>query len=403
MVFCRKGWQGKLLSRDHKTLNKDGFELATTEALHLASWWQSLLESRDQLLANARFQRWAASFPMTRFIARRRAKETFDLVAGFVYSQILLACVRMNVFEILAEKPQTIEDLALRLTLSIESTRRLVDAAISLDLLEQRSRGRYGLGRLGAPLVGNKPIRAMIEHHALLYADLRDPVALLRGERHQMALAGYWPYAEAEQPSALVTDRVAAYTQLMSVSQPLVAGEILDACPLGKYRCLLDVGGGDGSFLITVAQRYPKLNLMLFDLPPVATLAIQKMDAAGLMSRTVVVGGSFLDEPLPAGADIISFVRVIHDHDDASVLRMLRAAREALVPGGTLLIAEPMADTAGARAMGDAYFGFYLLAMGSGRPRTEARLAELLRMAGFSASKRIATKLPLQTSILIAS
>ena len=369
----------------------------------MSEWWQSLLERRDQLLASPQFQRWAVSIPLTRFIARRRAKQTFDLVAGFVYSQILLACVRLNVFEIMAEKTQTIETLASRLSLSMESTERLVNAAISLDLLEKRRGGCYGLGRLGAPLVGNQPIRAMIEHHGLLYADLRDPVALLRGERHQMALASYWPYAVAEQPGVLAAERVAAYTQLMSVSQPLVANEVLDACPLHKYRCLLDVGGGDGSFLIAVADRYPELNLILFDLPPVAMLAAQKMDSAGLTSRSVIIGGSFLDEPLPTGADLISFVRVIHDHDDANVLKMLRAARSALVPGGALLIIEPMADTSGVRAMGDAYFGFYLLAMGSGRPRTEGRLAELLRMSGFMTSRRIATKLPLQTSILIAS
>jgi demethylspheroidene O-methyltransferase len=67
-------------------------------------------------------------------------------------------------------------------------------------------------------------------------------------------------------------------------------------------------------------------------------------------------------------------VRVVHDHDDERVLALLRAVRAALPPGGTLLLAEPMAGTPGAQAMGDAYFGFYLLAMGSGRPRTPQRL-----------------------------
>ena len=42
-------------------------------------------------------------FPLTRPIARRRARELFDLCAGFVYSQVLLACVRLRLFEILAE------------------------------------------------------------------------------------------------------------------------------------------------------------------------------------------------------------------------------------------------------------------------------------------------------------
>ncbi len=57
------------------------------------------------LLRIPRFQRWAAASPLTRVVARRRAKALFDLCAGFVYSQILLACVRLRLFEILAARP----------------------------------------------------------------------------------------------------------------------------------------------------------------------------------------------------------------------------------------------------------------------------------------------------------
>jgi hypothetical protein len=57
--------------------------------------------------------------------------------------------------------------------------------------------------------------------------------------------------------------------------------------------------------------------------------------------------------------------------------------RTALAPGGTLLLAEPMAGTPGAEAMADAYFGFYLLAMGRGRARRVESLFDLLRQAGF--------------------
>ena len=42
-------------------------------------------------------------------------------------------------------------------------------------------------------LVGNAAVAAMVEHHALLYADLADPVALLRGGA-PTRLAAYWPY-----------------------------------------------------------------------------------------------------------------------------------------------------------------------------------------------------------------
>jgi demethylspheroidene O-methyltransferase len=67
-----------------------------------------------------------------------------------------------------------------------------------------------------------------------------------------------------------------------------------------------------------------------------------------------------------------------------------------------LLLAEPMAGTAGAQAMGDAYFGLYLWAMGSGRPRSVQRLGELLHVAGFSPPRLLPTTMPLQTQVLLA-
>jgi demethylspheroidene O-methyltransferase len=368
-------------------------------------WVDRSLAWRDRLLASPIFQRRAAAFALTRPVARRHARALFDLVAGFVYSQVLLACVHLRLFEILAEGPQSAERLAPRLGLPPDAAQRLLDAAVSLRLVEQRSEGRYGLGKLGAPMVGNTAVATMVQHHAALYADLADPVALLRAskdERRGNALARYWAYDEAQVPDAASAERVAAYSALMAASQPLVADEILDAYALSRHRCLLDVGGGDGRFLATVGLRVPSLGLMLFDLPAVAERAQARFVAAGLGARASVCGGSFFADALPRGADIASLVRVIHDHDDADAMAILRAVYAALPPGGTLLLAEPMAGTAGAEAMGDAYFGFYLLAMGRGRPRRADELMSMLNAAGFSAVRCVPTRMPLQTQLLTA-
>jgi len=378
---------------------------ATSRASRPVKTWpgsERWLDWRNRLLGSARFQRWAAAFPVTRPIARRRARELFDLCAGFVYSQVLLACVRLRLFDLLATGPQSLSELATRMALPPDAAARLLAAAASLRLLERRGNDLYALGPLGATLVGNSAVLAMIEHHALLYADLADPVALLRGESPPAALAAYWPYAQANDPAQVEPARVAAYSALMSASQPLVADEILDAYPLRRHRCLLDVGAGDGAFAAAAARRAPKLRLMLFDLPAVAALAQARLDAAGLGDRAQVVGGNFLVDRLPEGADVVSLVRVIHDHDDASALAVLRAVRRVLARDGTLLLAEPMAGMAGAEPIGDAYFGFYLLAMGRGRARTPAELETLLRTAGFGRVERVPTRQPLQTGLLVA-
>lgn len=356
---------------------------------------------RDRTLASASFQRFAATFWLTRPIARRRTRELFDLCAGFVYSQILLACVRLKLFEILSEGPQTTDVLARRMSLPRHNAERLLRAAVSLRLVERRGE-RYGLGQLGAAMLGNPAIAAMVEHHAMLYADLDDPVALLREDKLNTALGEYWAYARNRRLVELPPERVTGYSSLMSGSQGLIANEVIDAYPFARHTCLLDVGGGDGAFLRAVAERAPQLRLMLFDLPPVADLARAKFAAAGLSARATATGGNFLADALPRGADVISFVRVLHDHDDRVVERLLLAARAALRPGGTLLIAEPMADTPGAEPAGDAYFGLYLLAMGSGRPRTPAELTAMLHAAGFGAVQLHATHTPLLVRVLTA-
>ena len=371
-------------------------------ASSLLSWRDRLLGMRDSILANPGFQRFAGTFALTRPIARRRASELFDLCAGFVYSQILLACVRLRLFDLLAKGPLSAADLSSLLSLPVDSTLLLLDAAVSLKLAQRRSGDRYGLGPLGAALIGNPGVVAMIEHHAMLYSDLRDPVALLRGEAGAGQLAGYWPYAKGEKPADLSHDAIAPYTALMAASQPMIAQQVLSAYSFGAHRCLLDVGGGDGSFLAAVAAQTPKLRCVLFDLPAVADQASERFRAIGLSSRAVAIGGSFLTNRLPEGADIVSLVRVIHDHDDADVMTLLRAVRRALPDNGTLLIAEPISGVRGTEPIGDAYFAFYLLAMGSGRPRTFARLREMLGEAGFADVALRPAGMPLLTSVITA-
>lgn len=365
-------------------------------------WADRWFGLRNRLLANPDFHRFASAFLPTRWIAKRRAMDLFDLVAGFVYSQVLLACVQLDLFNLLSKGPQTLAALAPRLGLTEVATERLLVAAVSLQLIERRNGGRYGLGLLGAPMAGNAALAAMVRHHSALYSDLADPVALLRGEASNTQLAGYWPYAGEQPPHTLKTEQVAEYSALMSVSQTLVAREILDAYPLKHHAHLLDIGGGEGTFLMQAATCSERLKLALFDLPAVAKRANEKLTEAGLGARAFASGGDFFSDPLPPGADIATLIRVVHDHDDARVATLLKAAHAALAPGGTLLLAEPMAATPGAQAMGDAYFGFYLLAMGRGQPRSAEQLTALLHNAGFVDVRLLPNRMPLQTRILLA-
>ena len=363
--------------------------------------------ARDHLLSQPAFHRWVSKTPIIRHFARKEASAAFDLCAGFVYSQILFACVELRILELLRAGPQSLDKIAEHASLPLPGAQRLILAAVSLRILQKRGRDtsgeeRFGLGMLGAALIANPGVLKMIEHHRALYQDLADPVALLRGTARRTQLAEYWPYAANETTADLQASDVEGYTQLMSSSQSLVAGEILDAYDVSAHRTIMDIGGGDGSFLVAVAKRAPALNLVLFDLPAVAECAEKRFAKEGLITRASVVGGSFKTSALPQGADLITLVRIAHDHDDEAVLKLLAAVHRALPPQGTLLIGEPMAQTSGAEPMGHAYFGFYLLAMGSGRPRSADELIAMTKAAGFSSARAVATRLPLQTSLIVA-
>ena len=356
---------------------------------------------RDRCLESTRFQRFCSAFPLTRPVANREAATLFDLCAGFVYSQILSACVELGLFDLLRKGPLPARDLALRMSLPEDAALRLLRAASALRLVERRSGGRFGLGMLGAAFNGNPAIGAMIQHHAMLYRDLRDPVALLRGEV-RTELSHYWGYADENRRHDLNADDVAPYSALMAASQALISDDILSAYSLRTHRCLLDVGGGEGAFAAAAAARCPDLRVKLFDLPAVATRAQASLEREGFGNRFEAFGGSFLSDPLPRGADVVSLVRVLHDHDDAVVMQVLRAVRDALPDDGVILVAEPFAGTPGAEPIGDGYFGFYLLAMGQGRPRTAKELSLMLSEAGFTRVRQRRTRRPLLAGVMTA-
>lgn len=359
---------------------------------------------RDRLLARPGFHRWAADFPLTRPIARRQAAAVFDLCAGFAYTQTLTACVRLDLFALLAEGPRTVEEIAAHGSLPRDGTVRLLRAASALHLVQPRSGGRYGLGRLGAPIAGEPGLARMIAHNALLYDDLADPLAVLRG-RTDARLARHYPYAAANDGGsggALVESDVAEYSALMAATVAPLADEVLDAYALGAHTHLLDVGGGDGAFVERVAERHAHLALTLFDLPAVATRARARLARTAAAPRVTVVGGDFTTAELPAGADVVSLVRIVLDHDDATVLALLRRVRAALPRGGAVLVAEPLAGGRLA-TVGDVYFGWYLRAMGRGRARDLAEHAALLEAAGFAAPRRLGTRYPMHAAVLAAA
>jgi demethylspheroidene O-methyltransferase len=334
---------------------------------------------RNRLLTDPKFIAFAQRFPLTRPVARRKSLELFDLLAGFSYSQVLFACVELKLFD---HAGSTVAQLAAKTGLTESKTDTLIRAAVALGLLDFDGETII-LGPHGAALVAQPWIMRFVEHHKHFYRDLEDPVALLKGNHAPGGLREYWAY---DDPSK---DRT-AYSALMAASQQAVSGQILDAYDMSKHRAVLDVGGGTGAFLKVAGNRHPHLALNVFDLP-----AVESAD-----TNITRFSGDFRHDLLPQGMDLITVIRVIHDHDDDSVLQLLRNIRKVCTKDTTLLIAEPFAGNPSTAAVTDAYFNMYFAAMGQGRTRTPGQIADLAAAAGFGSLKTWPTGMPLITGVL---
>jgi demethylspheroidene O-methyltransferase len=363
-------------------------------------WRERLANQVDRWSTSPALHRWAMSSVLTRWLVRRRSAQLFNCMAGFVHTQVLLACVRLRLLETLLDAPRTLAELSTQTGMPTTSLQRLLDSAVSLRLVNRRSGGRYGLGALGAPVAAHAGIRDMVEHNATLYEDLRDPLALLR-EPNQTQMHTYWPYTPGQAtPAPSTPDTFSRYSSLMATSQRFVIDELLAAYPYADHQRVLDVGGGMGGWISALALQHPHLQCALFDLPPVAALAAEQFEKKGLAQRVSTHGGSFTTDALPTGADLVTLVRVAHDHADETVLTVLRAIFESLPLGGTLLLAEPMANEEGLSAS-DPYFHFYLMAMGAGQLRTPQALAALMEAAGFTHIELAPSPMPMHAQILV--
>ena len=148
---------------------------------------------------------------------------------------------------------------------------------------------------------------------------------------------------------------------------------------------------------------YPKLEATVFDLPAVAPNATTRLRASKASDRLNFVPGSFRDDPLPEGANVISLIRVLYDHEDHTVVALLAKIFEALPKGAQLLVSEPMSGGTTPEIAGDVYFSFYCMAMQTGTVRSADRIGALCCDAGFTSVKTYPSRRPFVTTTLAAA
>lgn len=337
------------------------------------------------------------------------------MITGFVHSQILFVFVETGLLHFMKDTPRLESELLDFVDLSEEAALRILRAGAALDVIESPEPDLWVLGEMGATLAANEGAMAIIRHHQLLYRDLTHPMDMLTRQRGKdNSLSEYWHYAApdadndaahnlgAHHESDDIAYKSAPYSEFMAATQPMIWDQVIGRYPFDRHERMLDIGGGSGAFVEAVSKTSDTLQLGVFDLPEVIPHTCQRLAGSALQPRLDLHPGSFKTDPVPTGYDLITLIRILHDHDDDIADLLLSKVFDALPKGGKLLIVEPMAETPSAKRMGDAYFGMYLWVMGTGRPRSANEYHKRLKTAGFSTTRDIQTPLPIIAKAILA-
>ena len=105
----------------------------------------------------------------------------------------------------------------------------------------------------------------------------------------------------------------------------------------------MDIGGGLGLLLASVLQSAPKLRGTLFEMPYVAEQAQASPILKPFAERCQIQAGNFLESVSP-GADAYMMKHIIHDWDDEHSTKILSNCRNAIKPGGKLLVMDQVVE-----------------------------------------------------------
>jgi 2-polyprenyl-3-methyl-5-hydroxy-6-metoxy-1,4-benzoquinol methylase len=273
-----------------------------------------------------------------------------DIGFGFAQSQALLSAVALGLFTRLGDGAMTATELGDRLGLDPAPRARadFFDALVALQLLERQGNGataRYrNTPETGLFLDKAKPsyvggILEMAQARLFpFWADLK------------MALETGKPQNELKHSGKPMFDELYADPARLEQFMLAMAGisrgnfqSFVDAFNFAPYASYCDVGGATGLLAGMVARANRHLTVATFDLPVVAPIATRHLSEQGLAERVTVRSGDFLKAPLPK-ADVISMGMILHDWNLAGKMHLIRAAYDALPPGGAFIVIEHLID-----------------------------------------------------------
>ncbi|TCO91349.1 methyltransferase family protein [Chthoniobacter flavus] len=269
---------------------------------------------------------------------------------GFWHSKVLLTAVEFGLFTKLGSRRLTGEELGAELQLHPRAIADFFDALVAMKFLGRDgdgAPGKYFNTPEGALFLDETSPRyiggILIMLNARLFKFWNDLPEALRTGRPQNEVKhgqkGIFEELYADLPK--LEQFMGAMTGLSRLNFEAFAEKF----DFSKSQTLCDVGGATGLLCTEVAKRHSHLQCVSFDLPPVEAIAKKHIAAAGLEGRVRTAAGDFFQDPLPK-ADVITMGMILHDWNLEKKKHLIRAAYEALPPGGALVAIEALIDDA---------------------------------------------------------
>lgn len=269
---------------------------------------------------------------------------------AFWSSKVLLTAVEFGVFTRLADRRLTGAELGAELGLHPRGISDFFDALVAMKFLDRDGDGpsaKYSNTPAGALYLDrNSPryVGGILEMlNARLFKFWHDlPDALRTGRpQNEIKHGQKGMFEELYEDLPRLEQFMGAMTGLSRLNFEAFAAKF----DFSRFKTLCDVGGATGLLSTEVAKRHPHLKCTSFDLPPVEPIALRHIAAVGLSDRVGTAAGDFFKDPLPK-ADIITMGMILHDWNLEKKMHLIRAAYDALPPGGALVAIEALIDDA---------------------------------------------------------
>jgi hypothetical protein len=314
-------------------------------------------------------------------------RELNDMIRGYWQTQAIRVAAELEVANILESGPRTPAEIAGICGADAGALYRVLRALASIGIFAEDSEGRFGLTPLAQVLASSGGQAYALLHGRELYEAWEHMLATVRGgqpafiEAHGASLFEYM----TKNP-----ERGHIFDRAMTGHHGNEARPMLEAYDFSGFGELCDVGGGNGTLLISLLESLPRLRGILFELPAVATRARDSIAASGLSERCGIVGGSFLDPgAIPPGADAYILRHVVHDWNDADSAAILRNCRLAAEPSGRVLVVETVIPSGNEPNFGK-WLDLMMLAYG-GKERTARQYRALFADAGLELTRIVET------------